>query len=43
MSVPAAVGNAVADALAPFGVVIDELPLSPNKIWGLIQKAKEKK
>jgi 2-furoyl-CoA dehydrogenase large subunit len=43
MSVPAAIGNAVADALAPWGVEIDELPLSPNKIWHLIQKAKKKK
>jgi 2-furoyl-CoA dehydrogenase large subunit len=37
MSVPAAVGNAIADALAPLGVTINELPLSPNRIWQLIQ------
>ncbi len=43
MSVPVAIGNAIADALAPWGVEIDELPLSPNKIWHLIQKAKKKK
>jgi 2-furoyl-CoA dehydrogenase large subunit len=43
MSVPAAIGNAVADALAPLGVAIDELPLGPNKIWNLIQKAKNNK
>jgi 2-furoyl-CoA dehydrogenase large subunit len=43
MSVPPAIGNAVADALAPLGVEINELPLSPNKIWGLIHKAKNKK
>jgi 2-furoyl-CoA dehydrogenase large subunit len=42
MSVPPAIGNAVADALAPLGVVVDELPLSPKKIWGWIQKAKKK-
>jgi len=39
-SVPAAMGNAVADALAPLGVTIDELPLTPSKIWHLIQEAK---
>ncbi len=43
MSVPAAIGNAIADALSPLGVTIDELPLSPNKIWHLIQGAKAKK
>jgi 2-furoyl-CoA dehydrogenase large subunit len=42
-SVPAAIGNAVADALAPLGVAINELPLTPNKIWHLIQQAKAKK
>ncbi len=40
MSVPAAVGNSIADALAPLGITINELPLSPNKIWQLIQEAK---
>jgi len=39
-SVPAAIGNAIADALSPLGLTINELPLSPNKIWHLIQKAK---
>ena len=43
MSVPPAIGNALADALGPLGVEINELPMSPNKIWGLIQKAKSKK
>jgi 2-furoyl-CoA dehydrogenase large subunit len=42
MSVPAAIGNSIADALAPLGVTINELPLSPNKIWQLIQEAKAK-
>jgi 2-furoyl-CoA dehydrogenase large subunit len=42
MSVPAALGNAIADALSPLGVTINELPLSPNKIWRLIQEAKAK-
>ena len=42
MSVPVAIANAIADALAPLGVAINELPLSPNKIWHLIQEAKGK-
>ncbi len=42
MSVPVAIGNAIADALSPLGVTINELPLGPNKIWQLIQKAKAK-
>lgn len=41
-SVPAALGNAIADALSPLGVSINELPLYPSKIWNLIQKAKTK-
>jgi 2-furoyl-CoA dehydrogenase large subunit len=39
---PAAIGNAVADALAPLGVHINELPLTPTKVWDLIQKAARK-
>lgn len=42
-SVPAAIGNAIADALSPLGVTINELPLYPSKIWHLIQEAKAKK
>jgi 2-furoyl-CoA dehydrogenase large subunit len=42
MSVPVALGNAIADALSPLGVEINELPLSPNKIWTLIQEAKKR-
>jgi carbon-monoxide dehydrogenase large subunit len=30
---PAAVLNAVADALSPFGFRVTELPLSPRAIW----------
>jgi 2-furoyl-CoA dehydrogenase large subunit len=41
MSVPVAIANAISDALAPLGVTINELPLSPNKIWHLIQEAKD--
>jgi carbon-monoxide dehydrogenase large subunit len=31
--------NAIADALAPLGVEITKLPLSPAAIRGLIEKA----
>jgi len=43
MSVPPAIGNAIADALSVLGVTINELPLTPNKIWHLLQEAKSKK
>ena len=36
---PAAVANAIADALAPLGVTITSLPLSPATIVGLIEGA----
>ena len=35
-----ALGNAVSDALAPFGVSVDALPLSPERILQLIQSAR---
>jgi carbon-monoxide dehydrogenase large subunit len=34
------VANAVANALADFGVEPRELPLSPPRVWGLINAAK---
>ena len=34
-----AVTNAVNDALAPFGVVADRQPLSPQYLWSLLQNA----
>ncbi len=37
---PAAVINAVADALAPFGVTIDRLPLDPPTVLSLIDSAR---
>ena len=37
---PAAIANAVDDALSPLGVHVTETPLSPSAIWGLIQEAK---
>jgi 2-furoyl-CoA dehydrogenase large subunit len=39
---PACIANAVADALAPLGVNVTELPLTPRKVWELIQQAKGK-
>jgi aerobic carbon-monoxide dehydrogenase large subunit len=33
---PAAVANAVADALSPFGVTVSRLPLGPSQILGLL-------
>ena len=39
MSAPAAIANAVADALRPLGIEVNELPLSPNRIWHWIKDA----
>ena len=36
----AAVSNAVNDALAPFGVTITEIPLTPDLILGALADAK---
>lgn len=36
----AAVVNAVNDALAPLGVCINDLPLTPDRVWAAIQAAK---
>lgn len=33
MSAPVVIANAVTDALKPFNVSIDELPLSPHRVW----------
>jgi carbon-monoxide dehydrogenase large subunit len=40
--VPAALANAIEDALRPFNVKITQLPLTPERIWRLIQEAKER-
>lgn len=37
---PAAVANAVEDALAPFGVRVGDLPLTPERVYGWIQEAR---
>jgi aerobic carbon-monoxide dehydrogenase large subunit len=36
VAAPAAVANAVADALTPFGVEIDELPITPARVLDLV-------
>lgn len=36
---PAAIASAVEDALRPFGARVEELPLSPERVWLLIQNA----
>ena len=35
---PAAIASAVADALRPLGVNINELPLNPKRVWSLIHE-----
>ena len=40
MTAPAAIANAVADALAPLGVKVTALPLTPEKVWRLIREAR---
>ncbi len=39
---PAAVANAVADALGPLGVEINELPVTPERLYRLIAAARSK-
>jgi aerobic carbon-monoxide dehydrogenase large subunit len=35
---PAAIANAVADALAPFGVRVNEMPLTPERVLNFIER-----
>jgi hypothetical protein len=35
---PAAIANALADALAPLGADVVELPMTPERLFGLLQK-----
>jgi aerobic carbon-monoxide dehydrogenase large subunit len=37
---PAAIANALADALAQFGVEIFELPMTPERLFCLVEKLK---
>ncbi len=40
IAAPAAVANSVVDALAPFGVMHLDMPLTPEKVWRAMQEAK---
>jgi 2-furoyl-CoA dehydrogenase large subunit len=42
MTVPAVIANAVTDALRPLGVKITELPMTPSRLWRLIQDARDR-
>ena len=37
---PAAIANAIADALAPLGIDINELPVTPERLFRLIEAAR---
>ena len=39
---PAAIANAVADALSPLGIEINELPVTPERLYRLIEAARAK-
>jgi carbon-monoxide dehydrogenase large subunit len=39
---PAAVANAIADALAPLGIDITELPMPPDRLFRLIDQREER-
>jgi len=39
---PAAVANAIADALSPLGIEINELPVTPERLFRLIEAARAK-
>ncbi len=40
---PAAIANAIADALAPLAIDINELPVTPERLFRLIEDAKQRK
>jgi carbon-monoxide dehydrogenase large subunit len=37
---PAAIANAVSDALSPLGIEINELPVTPERLFRLIEAAR---
>jgi 2-furoyl-CoA dehydrogenase large subunit len=41
MTVPAVIANAVSDALAPLGIRINELPMTPSNLWKAIDQARQ--
>jgi carbon-monoxide dehydrogenase large subunit len=38
IAIPPALVNAAVDALAPFGVVHVDMPLTPGKLWALMRR-----
>jgi 2-furoyl-CoA dehydrogenase large subunit len=40
MTVPAVLANAVSDALAPLGIRITELPITPSRLWRRLREAR---
>ncbi len=38
-TVPACIANAVTDALRPLGIEVNELPVTPTKVWNWLQQA----
>ena len=40
---PAALANAVSDALSPLGIEINELPITPERLFQLVRKVRERK
>jgi carbon-monoxide dehydrogenase large subunit len=40
---PGAIANAVADALAPFGARVNEIPLTPERVAAMITKTNSSK
>jgi aerobic carbon-monoxide dehydrogenase large subunit len=40
---PAAIANAVADALAPLGIAVNELPITPQRLFRLMEAARARK
>jgi carbon-monoxide dehydrogenase large subunit len=41
IAAPPAIVNAVLDALAPLGIIIIDMPLTPERVWALVQAARE--
>ena len=39
---PAAIANAIADALAPLGIEVSELPATPERLFRMIENARSK-
>ena len=37
---PAAIANAVSDALSPLGIEVDTLPVTPERIFRLVEAAR---